>query len=301
MDFRQLESFVCAADHKSFTEAADRLFLSQPTISAHIRSLENELQTQLIRRTTKNFELTSDGERLYDYATSLLHLKDKVLTEFLAIHKQTLYIGASSIPGKYVLPALLAEYHKEEPTMNFKVFHADSGEVLNKISDGSYDLGFVGTRKDCDLKFIPVAEDELLIAAPNTPYYKKKSEDKVPISELLSEPIIMRSDESGTRQEADHWLDRQSIPHSKLNVVAYIDDAETLRNAIVNGLGISIISRRMAEYPDFRKDLLLFAQEENRVTRKLYLVYQESRWIPEAVQNFIDFILRQPETQKLMK
>lgn len=294
MDFRQLESFICAADHRSFTEAADRLFLSQPTISAHIRSLENELQAQLIRRTTKNFELTADGERLYEYAASLLHLKNKVLTEFSDLHKQSLYIGASSIPGKYILPSLLAAYHKAAPEINFKVFHGDSGDVLNKISDGSYDLGFVGTRKDCDLHFVPVAEDELLIAAPNTPYFQKKSEEKVPLRELLREPFIMRADESGTRQEADHWLDQQNISRQDLNIIAYIDDAETLRNAIVNGLGISIISRRMAEYPDFRKDLLLFTPDKKRVTRKLYLAYQESRWIPEAVQNFIDFVLHRP-------
>ena len=298
MDFRQLESFISASNHKSFTAAADELFLSQPTISAHIRTLENELRTQLIRRTTKNFELTADGERLYDYATSLLHLKNKVLTEFTDLHKKTLYIGASSIPGKYVLPQFLPGFHQEFPDIQFEIFHDDSVDVISKVIDSSYDLGFVGTKGDSECSYLPIARDELIFATPNTPYYRNLIENNVSLEKLIQEPIVLRAGESGTKREAERWLSELGFSLTDLNVVASISDAEMLCNAIAKGLGISIISKRMAEYPNFNKELLLYTPDGMRVTRNLYMVYVENRWLPDAVRDFIAYVRKEAENSR---
>ena len=290
MDFRQLKSFVFTVETKNFSTAAEKLYLSQPTVSAHVHALEKELQVQLIKRTTKAFEITPDGQRFYEYALSMLQLHSKAVSEFSQTYKKTLHIGASSIPGKYILPKLLADYHAVWPDLHIHTYHSDSMDIIQKVSDGNFDVGFVGTAVDCDCKFIPFSLDELVIATPNTPYYRKLLESDITLSELLKEPFIMRSDDSGTKLETEHFLSSLNISTEQLHIVAHMNDAEALRNCIIQGLGISIISRRMAEHFESTGELLIFPQKENRIIRKLYFVFKQRQILPKTVTDFIGFI-----------
>jgi len=144
MDIRQLEAFVYTVKYQSFSQAAQKLYLSQPTVSAHIRSLEQEFHTQLLKRTTKTLSVTPAGMKLYQYASEILTLQQKAVLELSNEGTNKLQIGVSSVPSLYVLPELLAVYHDEFPDVTFHTTCGDSLEIIHKIDDGTCDLGLVG-------------------------------------------------------------------------------------------------------------------------------------------------------------
>ncbi len=290
MEFRQLEAFVATVDHRSFSAAAEALYLSQPTISSHIQALESELQTKLIRRTTKKFEITPEGQQLYEYAVALIRLQQKAISEVSNSGIRELHIGASSVPGQCILPNLLSGYQETSPGVNFRITNADSLDIIQKVESGTLDLGLVGMKtesKHC--VFEPFATDELVIAAPNTPYFREKYGTKFS-HELLKEPMIMRTEQSGTKQEAERLLQQLGLSEQDLNVVASMNDAEALRNCIIHGLGISIMSHRMVQAQERQGSLLIYKMGEYVTPRKFYLVYQDGPYLPKAAEAFIRYI-----------
>lgn len=299
MDFHQLEAFACAVENKSFSAAAQKLYLSQPTISAHVRSLERELRVRLIRRTTKEFEITAEGQRLYEYAKNILLLRKKAVHELSDIYKKELYLGVSSVPGQCILPKILSDYRCEAPGLQFHIVQSDSLDIVQKVADGSLNVGIVGTTAKSDCTFVPFVQDELVIAAPNTAHYRQMLRPEVSLEELLREPIILRTGNSGTEREAERFLSGLNISLDDLNVVACLNDANALRQCIVEGLGISIVSRRMVEQLERQGLLILFPLGEHRLVRNLYIVYMENRYMPQNTSDFIRFLKAYPRRETL--
>lgn len=293
MDFRQLEAFVSTVEHKSFSAAAAALYLSQPTISSHVHSLEKELQVQLIHRTTKRFEVTSEGQRLYEYAVALLQLQKKAINELSDAPKKELHIGASSVPGQCILPQILGNYRQLCPDVCFQVVFSDSLDIIQQVSNGTLDIGLVGTTAESRCAFVPFVSDELVVAVPNTPHYQELISSRTPLSQLLKEPIIMRTDHSGTMRETQQFLQRLQISMDDLNIIAYMNDAAAIQNCVIQGLGVSIMSRQTVEASAQRGDLLMVPLGEHALLRKLYIVYRESEFLPRTSLDFIRFFAEQ--------
>lgn len=299
MEFRQLEAFVATVDHRSFSAAAEALYLSQPTISSHIQALESELQTKLIRRTTKKFEITAEGQQLYEYAIALIRLQQKAVSELSNTGTRELHIGASSVPGQCILPGLLAGYREISPSVNFQITNADSMDIIQKVESGTLDLGLVGMcteSKHCI--FEAFATDELVVAAPNTPYFREKYGTEFSL-QLMKEPMIMRAEQSGTKQQAERLLQQLGLSEHDLNIVATMNDAETLRNCIIHGLGISIVSHRVVQEQERQGSLLIYRVADYVVPRKFYLVYQDGPYLPKAADAFIRYLRQLISTMTL--
>lgn len=293
MDFRQLEAFVSTVEHKSFSAAAAALYLSQPTISSHVHSLEKELRVQLIHRTTKRFEVTSEGQRLYEYAVALLQLQKKAINELSDAPKKELHIGASSVPGQCILPQILGNYRQLCPDVCFQVVFSDSLDIIQQVSNGTLDIGLVGTTAESRCAFVPFVSDELVVAVPNTPHYQELISSRTPLSQLLKEPIIMRTDHSGTMRETQQFLQRLQVSMDDLNIIAYMNDAAAIQNCVIQGLGVSIMSRQTVEASAQRGDLLMVPLGEHALLRKLYIVYRESEFLPRTSLDFIRFFAEQ--------
>lgn len=290
MDLHQLEIFVQVAERRGFASAASALHLSQPTVSAHIAALERELQTQLIRRTTRQFELTPQGERLYVYASSILKLRNKAVRELSGGDKTVLHIGASSVPGQCLLPQVLTVFHAAWPQTQLQIVRSDSVDVIQRVSEGSLDLGLVGTQVESASTFVPIAEDELIIAAPNLPQYRQLYGAPLPV--LLQQPFLLRADHSGTLREAEQYLTQIGLPLQQRNIIAHISDPEILRRCIVQGLGISIVSRRTVAEQIEQGTILPFPLRDKPLTRKLYLVYLPGSYLPKTVADFAATVCR---------
>ena len=218
MDIRQLGAYVYTVKYRSFSLAAQKLYLSQPTVSAHICNLEKELHTQLLKRTTKTLSVTPAGQTLYNYAAEILDLRHKAILELSNEQKTMLHIGVSSVPSLYLLPELLAAYHEKTPEIRFRTSCSDSLDVINKVADNTCDIGLVGTKTaETNCEFLPVASDELVIAAPNTPHFRAYQGQPDPLTALLREPFLLREDNSGTKQETLYFLQNHDLSLDELN------------------------------------------------------------------------------------
>ena len=291
MEFKQLEAFVAVVDYGSFSEAARKLYLTQPTISAHVRSLEEELHTKLILRTTKKTTITTRGYQLYDSAVRMLEIRNNLLENFTGVQKHMIDLAASTIPSSYLLPEILAAFGKTHPDIYFHSIQADSAESINRVLDGTVDLALVGQNtRDETCVFLPFCQDELVIATPITNHYLGLQNKSVTFEDFIKDPIIIREKGSGTKKEMDLFLEQIGVTPSDLNVIARMNDLEGIKKSIVNGLGISILYARSAIYLQKTKQILLFPIEESAHKRTFYIVYSKNRILKPHVRQFIQFV-----------
>ena len=291
MEFKQLEAFVAVVDYGSFSEAARKLYLTQPTISAHVRSLEEELHTKLILRTTKKTTITTRGYQLYDSAVRMLEIRNNLLENFTGVQKHMIDLAASTIPSSYLLPEILAAFGKTHPDIYFHSIQADSAESINRVLDGTVDLALVGQNtRDETCVFLPFCQDELVIATPITNHYLGLQNKSVTFEDFIKDPIIIREKGSGTKKEMDLFLEQIGVTPSDLNVIARMNDLEGIKKSIVNGLGISILSARSAIDLQKTKQILLFPLEESAHKRTFYIVYSKNRILKPHVRQFIQFV-----------
>lgn len=291
MEFKQLEAFAAVVEYNSFSEAARRLYLTQPTISAHIRSLEAELNSRLIIRTTKKITITARGYQLYDCAIQMLNMRNNLIEEFTGTRKKIIDIGVSSIPSSYLLPELLCAFGRQVENVFFHSWQSDSAGAIQKVLDGSVDLSLTGQAADeescCS---IPFCQDSLVIAAPADSHFRKLHGQSPTFRDFLNEPFLLRETGSGTRREMDKFLESQGLSSSSLNVIARMNDLESIKKSIVNGLGISILSARSVLDLQKTGQILLFPLEESAQKRTFYIVYSKNRILKPHVKQFIHFV-----------
>ena len=293
MYFNQLEAFVQVADNKSFSKAAKAMYLSQPTVSAHIKSLEAELGVSLILRTTKEVLLSDAGQIFYDYAKELLHTRDVatlMMQSYATEIKGSLPVAASTVPSQYLLPELLSEMYVRYPDLKVSVHQADSSEVIGRIENYDAELGFTGMKaEDSKCIFEPLLEDRLVLITPNTPTYQIYKEN-FPISQLRYLPFVFREKGSGTQKEADTFLQSIGLDDQKLHILTELPSTESVKQAVCHGLGVSIISKIAAE--DYEKFgyILTFDLDSDLLNRSIYLVYHKNRVLTPAARAFVEVI-----------
>ena len=260
MNLKQLEAFVQVSESGSFSKAAKELFLTQPTISAHISSLEKELNVRLFIRNTKEVSLSDDGKDLYRYAKQITDLEKAIEERFYMDSddgKHFITIAASTIPAQYLLPKVLMCYRERYPKEQIKIMETDSSEVVTQVVDHMVDVGFTGTvleKKHC--KYIPFYKDELAVITPDTPEYRiLKEQNRDDIDWIKRKPLILREEGSGTRKEAEKQLKNAGISMEALDIVASIANQETIKKSVKQGMGITVLSRLAAEDED---GLLIF-------------------------------------------
>lgn len=291
MEFKQLEAFVAVVDYGSFSEAARKLYLTQPTISTHIRSLEEELHTRLIIRTTKKLTITPKGYQLYDSAVRMLDIRNNLFENFTGSKKQIIDLAASTIPSSYLLPELMAGFGRMYPDVYFHSWQTDSAGAISRVLDGSVDLALTGQNTgDDSCIFIPFCQDDMVIATPVNDHYLQLKERPVTFSDFLKDPIIIRERGSGTKKEMDIFLENAGIEPSSLNVVVRMNDLESIKKSIVNGLGISILSARSAVDLKKTKQILLFPLEGTAHKRSFYIVCSKNRILKAHVRQFIQYV-----------
>lgn len=289
MEFKQLEALLPLLIMEAFPTAR-KLYLTQPTTSAHVRSLEEELHTKLIIRTTKKTTITTKGYQLYDSAVRMLEIRNNLLENFTGVQKHMIDLAASTIPSSYLLPEILAAYGKTHPDTYFHSIQTDSAESINRVLDGTVDLALVGQNtSDESCVFLPFCQDELVIATPVTQHYLEMQNHAITFQDFMKDPIIIREKGSGTKKEMDIFLEKLGITSSDLNVIARMNDLESIKT-LVNGLGISILSARSTIDLQKTKQILLFPLEESAHKRTFYIVYSKNRILKPHVRQFIRFV-----------
>ncbi|AKL94912.1 transcriptional regulator LysR family [Clostridium aceticum] len=280
MDLKQLESFVIIAKLKSFSKAADYLYLTQPTISSHIINLEKELNTTLINRTNKKISLTKAGEVLYEYAVNIINLKENAkfkLEEFKGKITGNIEIACSTIPEQYILPDIICEFSKFYPDVTFNMSHYDSKQVVEGILQGEVDFGVVGAKiSHSQLKYLELLTDEIVLVTPfSEPYGSFETE--VNLKDILQENFIFRERGSGTRTLLESTLKKHKINANDLKIIAYIENTEAIKQCIRKGLGISFLSKYAIENEVKHNLLKTFKIKDVNLDRSFYLVCHKYR------------------------
>ena len=244
MDLKLLEIFCCVFEETSFSRAAERLGLSQPTVSEHIKTLETYFGTPLFDRLGRHIHATGAGEVLYARGRSVVDLKQSVVEamhQYLDRLEGELRIGASNIPGEYLLPRVIGRFHDKHPKIRVCVIIGDSEQIIDGVVDGRYEIGFVGARpRSPGLDLQPFASDRLVLAVP---WHKSwDGVEQISLRQLAQKPLLIRESGSGTRVELEHWLHEHGASLVDFNIVAELGSTAAIKEAIKAGVGASIVS-----------------------------------------------------------
>ena len=289
MELKQLECFAAVVKYGSFTVAAQHLYLSQPTVSAHVRTLEEELGRRLLIRTTKSLEVTPKGREVYDCAVKMLSLQTRIRRACAPDEEHIIRLGASTIPSAYILPQLLPEFGRRCPDVYFTVTQTNSQGVVEGLADGIFDLGLLGMKGDDRVTCIPFCEDRMVLIAPVNERFLVLQREKDPLPTLLHEPMILREKGSGSLKTADRFLAGLGITEDSLTVAARVNDQEAIKNLVQSGLGVSLVSERAARSAVEEKRLLQFELPvESR--RHLYLAYRRDYILQPHIKAFCRFV-----------
>lgn len=292
MEFKQLQSYVEIIKHKNLTTAAEALGISQPTISIHLKNLEDELNSKLVIRTAKNFEITKRGQEFYECAQNILKLRNDLLEKWNGHEAEIIRLGVSTIPSAYILPEVLPKFGNIYENVYFSIEQLDSQKIIDEVHKGSYDAGLVGMRVEDDLLFFEkFYQDKMVLITPvNEKYLEMKNEKKDYLTDLMKAPMILREEGSGSGKSASLFLEKMGIREEQLQIVARLNDQEAIKNLVAGGLGISIISEKAVEDYVGAKRLLKFDLPKEYTGRTLYIVYQKNYILKKCVQTFIQFL-----------
>ena len=297
MDFKQIEAFVYVVRHKSFSKAADAIYLTQPTISAHISSLEKELGAKLVDRSGKVIKPTEAGRLFYEYAVNLINTRDNAvfyLSSYNNTIKGKIEIAASTVPSQIILPKLIKSFTEEYKDISFSVTQMDSEEVTSAVLEKKYEIGIVGTKcQSSKLCCNKIADDKLVLITSNSEKYAAFNNNRIPFSTIAKEKFIIRETGSGTRHEFERIITESGIPKSSINIIAQMNSIEAIKQSVSMGLGVSIMSQLSVQ--DYVNCGLLraFDIEDLDLRRAFYLIYMTNRPLTPLSNLFLKFICEQ--------
>ena len=291
MDFKHLESFVAVVDEGSFSNAAARLQLSQSMVTIHIRNLETELGTRLLNRTTRSMELSADGQTFYYYAKQMLKLnRDSLFALSRADQDEnSINIVATPYTSRYYLARKIAEFERMHPEVSFNITVCYNSEILGKLKAGGFQFAFCNMKiMDSDYAVKRYDTSRLVVITPNKERFRALLGKPFPNELFSQERLITRSSTSTLQQEFLRWI-KQNAPGTKLNIVTSIDDTETIKQLVAEGIGISVISE-VAVGAFIEEGKLLSFPLEGTMPHYLYFVSKKKYLSPLQAQ-FRDFIL----------
>jgi DNA-binding transcriptional LysR family regulator len=292
MDLRRLEVFAKVAELGSFSRAAEALFLTQPTISEHVRGLEVELGLSLLDRLGRGATPTPAGRLLLDYAHRMLRLAEEArqaIDRFQGRMSGTLTLGGSTIPGEYMLPALIGTFKAKYPDILISLRVGSSRQVSEWVDEGRVEIGVVGARPALrTLTARALMSDELVVAVPAGHSWAGRK--TVTLGEVRSEPMIVREPGSGSREALERALHEAGTNLDAFRVAGEIGSTQAVKQAVRSGVGITIVSRRAVE-DECRAGLVhCLKVRDLKVSRSFYLVTHRERTRSPLAEAFVAFV-----------
>ncbi len=291
MDTRQLAAFCAVVERKSFSQAAERLGVTQPAVSLQIRSLEQRLGRQLLDRSGRRVEPTEAGRRLYASAQRLLAAEEHLLEEVAADDEGaitgTLELGASTGPGGTIVPVLLCEFQRNHPDVSVRLSISDTQTVVDQVADRALELGIVGAgRRHRGVVFEPFFRDEVVLACPPRHEFAGKT---VSLDQLKTQPLIVMQEGAGVRQVIEDELRKAGTRLRELDVRLELGLQESVRSAVLAGHGITFISRLAIE-ADLAAGRIATARVRGLdPVREIYLVRASGRTETRAARAFVAY------------
>jgi DNA-binding transcriptional LysR family regulator len=290
MDTRQLQAFCAVVEKKSFSQAAEKLGVTQPAVSLQVRSLEQRLGQTLLDRSGRRVEPTEAGRRLYRSAQRLLALEEQLFEEVAAGEGAlagTLAIGASTGPGAHLVPILLCEFQRAHPELGVSLSIWDTQTVIDRVAERDLELGVVGAlRRHRSLEFEPLVRDQIVLAVP--PGHRAAG-GTLTVDELRDENLIVMQEGAGVRQVVEEELRRAGLRLRGVVPKLELGLQESVKSAVAAGYGVAFISRTAIEGELAARTLAAAAVEGVEPARQIYTVRTRGRAPTRAVEAFLAF------------
>jgi len=290
---QQLESLIVLVEVGSYTKASANLFLSQSSLTKHIQNMEDAAETKLVQRGSTGITLTPEGQILYDYAKRLTKLRDEARDRVERLKNQDsghIYIAASTTPATYLLPQLLAHVLPMHTEIKVHIQMHDSDEVLQMVLNNQAEIGFIG-KETLNKKIVSeqLCRDKLVLAV--YPNHRLARQQSVTIDELAQEAFVIREHGSGTRAIFEEFLQQHSGNRlSQFNVICEMGSTEAVKEAILAGLGISILSI-FAVKRELQQGLLIPVDiVDCSMERYFYIIYRKNFSLRKHHRLFMDTI-----------
>lgn len=288
---KQLELFITVAECNSFTEAAERHYMSQSTVSTHVAALESALGVPLVvRYNRKRIFLTEAGQLVYKMAKDLLTQCSAMEAALARQDADKLLIGASSVPAQCMMPQIMANFDSNAHHSAFVLKKGDSAVVHDLLRAGEIRIGLVGTASNrSEMNYTALKDDALVLIAPNQERFRVLQSQHVPGNALFTEPMVVREPSSGSRQEFRQYLKRLKNAPKKWNIVAEIDQPLTIIESVAQGVGVAVISS-MAAAQAVQEGRVLSFPLEKHPHRSIYLVTRKDFSPTPAERAFIECV-----------
>ncbi len=295
LDIHRLKIFAKVAELRSFSKAAQAIYLTQPTVSQHVNALEEYLELKLFDRLGKEVRLTRAGEILYGFAKQITVMADdtlEALDHFKGMKSGSILIGSSTIPGEYVLPQLLGVFSQQFPNVKTVLHIADSQQTVNELRARNIDLGIVGAKiPDSSLQYTRLLEDEQVIVIPHG--HRWWNADAIELAELCREPFVIRESGSGSRMALGKELLRAGISTDSLNIAAELGSSTAVKQAVKAGVGVALISERAVREEIQLRTLKNVQVRDIYFPRAFYLVQDGRRTLSPICKTFVQFIKKE--------
>jgi DNA-binding transcriptional LysR family regulator len=291
MDTRQLAAFCSVVERRSFSQAAERLGVTQPAVSLQVRALEKRLGTQLLDRSGRRVEPTEAGWKLYRGAQRLLALEDQLVADVVSSSEGELagdlVLGASTGPAAIAVPLLLGEFQREHPEVRVYLTVSDTHTVVERVAARELELGIVGaSRRHRGVRFEPFFSDQVILACPPGHRFAGRT---VALDELREETLILMQEGAGVRQIVEDGLRRQGVRLRDLDVRLELGLQESVRHAVEAGYGVTFISRTAVESQLAAGTLAEARVEGLDATREISLASATGRARTRVADAFVEF------------
>lgn len=291
-----LETFSKAAESSSFTAAAKSLQLTQAAVSQRVQFLEKSLGVSLFRRQGGRVLLTEAGRRLYSYAQRILDLHREARQEIAGQHPSIsgeLLLGASTIPGEHLLPALLSVFHQRYPSIQVRADITDSMVVMEKVEHGRVQLGLVGRKSDNPhLEFRSFAHDRMVLVVPPGHAWSKRT--RVSVKHLCKQPLVLREAGSGMRHCFEKGLQRVGKSLRDLQVALELGSNEAIKEAVLRGMGVAILSSYAVQKELKAGQLTALQVTDLHCDREMFVVWDRRRVLSAPARVFLHFLESNP-------
>jgi len=303
-NLKQLEVFTAVAELNSFTKAAEKLYLTQSTVSAHIRSLENALNVTLFYRDSKRrINLSPQGQKLYPAARRILN----DCSELSSLAQNTLLqlpllIGASTVPSQYLLPELMADFSRQYPDCRYLLKGGNSLKIHELLYTDAVRIGFVGSAVTAsELSYVPLEEDRLVMVTANNEHFSRLKKKGLYGRDLLNEPVVAREEGSGTDHTLVNYMHEQKIPYENLHITARVDNPEMIKKMVERNSGVSVLSLLTVQREIEDGRLLSFDMDERGLQRNIFIVYKKHETLHSLERKFIESCRRYCAKKHLME
>ncbi|MDH3973281.1 MAG: selenium metabolism-associated LysR family transcriptional regulator [Deltaproteobacteria bacterium] len=284
-----LDIFCKVYELQSFSKAAASLYLTQPTVSTHIKALEEELSIKLFDRLARQVTPTKAGELLYGYARNIENLKKEAkeaMESFSGKLRGSLHIGGSTIPGEYLLPEIMSNFKKKCPQVMTILQIADTGRIADRVLEGEVEVGLVGAKGDDKrLESRRFIDDELIFVA-----HRSYPHESLSIDKLGTVPVIARERGSGSWASVEKALAAFGVNPENLNIVAEMGSTEALKRGIKSGMGLSVLSTIAVKDDLCSGSLKALKVEGFPLKRSLYVITHKKRAKSPICKAFLDFL-----------